>query len=77
MREANLSAQDVLTIHAQLRFLADRCDGAMAQDGAGYNKLDANFGRELAAYSALTPRMALAARKMLVKYTKQLSRMSN
>jgi hypothetical protein len=74
-RELGISAEEIATVHAQLRYLAARCDGAVAEDGMGYNGLDSAFGKELAARPELSPRQALAARKMLVKYRGQLERM--
>jgi hypothetical protein len=67
---------EIEKIHEELRTLASVCDGAIAQDGAGFNGLDANFGRTLAALPRLSLRQAAAARKMLVKYARQLGRVS-
>lgn len=55
--------------------LAARCDGAAAQDGAGYSRLDAPLGRKLAATNPATwtPRQTRAAWSMLSKYRGQLS----
>jgi hypothetical protein len=38
----------------------------------GFNAFDARFGHPLAHQDALTERQALAARKMLTKYRRQL-----
>lgn len=58
-----------------LKFLAGQCDWASSWDGAGFNKLDAQFGHDLAdkceKYN-LTLRQHLAALKMLTKYRGQL-----
>jgi hypothetical protein len=67
---------EIEKLHEELRTLASVCDGAVAQDGAGFNGLDANFGRTLAALPRLSLRQAAAARKMLVKYARQLGRVS-
>ncbi len=70
----SVSADEIAAIHADLRTLAERCDGAVAQDGMGYNGLDSNFGKTLAALPKLSVRQAAAAKKMLVKYRKQLGK---
>lgn len=72
VREAGLTEERVAEIHEGLRFLAARCDGANERDGAGFNKLDANFGRALATQERLSPAQAIAAAKVLVKYGRQL-----
>jgi SWI/SNF-related matrix-associated actin-dependent regulator 1 of chromatin subfamily A len=60
----------------KLRFLADRCDGALQLDGAGFNRLDSNFGKQLAMRTTLSDKQAIVARKMLVKYRRQLEALS-
>lgn len=67
-----LSKDQMEAIHTGLRSLAAVCDGAVTEDGCGFNGVDTGFGRKLAAQSSLTERQALAARKMLRKYAKQL-----
>lgn len=54
--------------------LAAYCDGARAVDGMGYSKVDAGFGREIAArpVEAWSPRFARAAWKVVRKYRRQL-----
>ena len=42
----------------------------------GFDGLDSNFGKSLAAQSSLSPRQALAAREMLKKYRRQLGGIS-
>jgi len=77
-RQAKEVAQETITqeqicqVHDALRRLASVCDGAKEQDGMGFNGLDSNFGKSLAAQSSLSPRQAIAARKMLMKYRRQL-----
>ena len=61
-------------IHQALNELADRCDGALAEDGKGFNSEDTNFGKSLAKSPKLTPKMAKSALKMLIKYRQQLGR---
>ncbi len=61
------------TLKDALTFLANRCDGAHAVDGAGFNKLDANFGKSLARQEGpLTQKQTDSALRMLRKYRKQL-----
>jgi SNF2 family DNA or RNA helicase len=56
-----------------LRYLSEACDGAHTKDGTGFNKFDAQFGKRLATLSTLTDKQAHFAKKMLIKYRKQLS----
>lgn len=62
---------------AAIHALADACDGAVTEDGVGFNGGDTAFGRSLAAQikdgRALTANQARAAGKMLVKYAAQLA----
>lgn len=57
-------------------YLADRCDGAEAEDGQGYNKGDSYLGKRLATRIGNGKKLlkfhAEKALKMLQKYTKQL-----
>ena len=55
-----------------LKFLAARCDGARSLDGQGFNKMDADFGRDLASQTFLTPRQSEVGLKLVRKYSKQL-----
>lgn len=59
-------------VHAKLRYLAARCDGAEHIDGAGFNKLDTGIGKRLAALPTLSPRQALLGQKIVQKYRRQL-----
>jgi SWI/SNF-related matrix-associated actin-dependent regulator 1 of chromatin subfamily A len=71
-----LPPAEVQRIHTALRTLAGMCDGAVQEDGAGFNKFDAAFGHDLAGRESLSPRQALAARKMLRKYSRQIGDLS-
>jgi SWI/SNF-related matrix-associated actin-dependent regulator 1 of chromatin subfamily A len=71
--DANLSPEEVTRIHNSLRFLASRCDGARALDGQGFNGFDAELGRQWANQRYLSIGQAVAAKKMLQKYRRQLS----
>ncbi|WP_373527366.1 DEAD/DEAH box helicase [Nostoc sp.] len=61
-----------------ITYLADRCDGAFSQDGAGFNGADTGFGHWLATQVKLNLPLlqahAIAALKMMRKYAKQLER---
>jgi SWI/SNF-related matrix-associated actin-dependent regulator 1 of chromatin subfamily A len=69
-----LSDEEVASIHRDLRFLASGCDGAQTLDGQGFNKFDASFGRTLAALPKLSQRQAVAGKKMVHKYRRQLGK---
>lgn len=67
-----LSPEQVEAIHEGLRILAGMCDGAVAKDGCGFNARDTDFGHSLAASPSLSQKQALAARRMIVLYQRQL-----
>jgi SWI/SNF-related matrix-associated actin-dependent regulator 1 of chromatin subfamily A len=66
--------ETVARVLGDLRYLAGMCDGAVEQDGCGFNKLDSAFGKQLALRETLTGRQVQAAQAMLVKYKRQLGR---
>lgn len=70
---APLPLEQVAAIHTSLQILAARCDGALKEDGAGFNKLDSSFGHALARAPMLTAKQAHAGRKLVRKYQRQLS----
>ncbi len=70
--ESTINQQTAKAIHVAIQYLADRCDGAFAEDGAGFNKLDSRFGKDLANRFSLTPKQALTAQKLVRKYQKQI-----
>lgn len=57
---------------AKLRRLARVCDGAFQQDGCGYNKVDTAIGKSLAAQEWLTAKQAVIARRLVIRYRRQL-----
>ncbi|MBO0736574.1 MAG: SWF/SNF helicase family protein, partial [Alphaproteobacteria bacterium] len=67
-----LPRTQVQAIHQALRILDGSCDGAIAKDDVGFNGTDTGFGKSLAAQEWLTQRQAKAARKMLLKYHRQI-----
>jgi hypothetical protein len=56
-----------------LQSLAGMCDGAYTRDDSGFNRFDSKFGKSLAMNSELTDKQALAAKKMLRKYKRQIN----
>lgn len=67
-----LSGVQIRRIHTDLRYLASVCDGAVTQDGMGFNRVDTIIGRSLAASASLTPKQAALGKKLTKKYAKQL-----
>src|SRR3990167_241721 len=55
-----------------LRILAGMCDYALRRDASGFNKLDARIGHALAGVLTLTDGQTFLARKILLKYHRQL-----
>lgn len=65
--------QDTIrTLQQATKALAGVCDGARSDDGSGFNGVDASFGHSIAAKDRWTPKMVVAAQKMLRKYSNQL-----
>lgn len=66
----------VLNLQSAVLYLSDRCDGAASEDGAGFNKFDADFGYQLATQirgtGKLSYRQTISAHKLVRKYRKQL-----
>jgi hypothetical protein len=48
------------------------CDGAQAEDGQGFNKLDTNIGHKLAATAELSDGQVWLATNLARKYQRQL-----
>jgi hypothetical protein len=69
---AEMTEEQIAAVHHNLMFLAGRCDGAVEQDGRGYNATDAFVGHTLAAIPVLNNLQAAYARVMLGKYAGQL-----
>jgi hypothetical protein len=69
---AQIPAESIAAIHQCLKMLAGCCDGARTLDGAGFNKLDTEFGRSLAESSHLSQKQAEYGRKLIGKYHRQL-----
>ena len=69
---SNIGPDAVSAIHRCLRILAGTCDHARRIDGAGFNKMDAEFGHSLADAHALSPKRAVHGQKLIRKYHRQL-----
>jgi len=67
-----ISEFQIEAIHTGLKIVAGLCDGAVARDGCGFNKMDADFGLSLARRETLTPRQAAAGLKLISRYHRQL-----
>src|SRR6266851_709830 len=73
MLDDTIHEQDVRAqVHACVRFLIECCDGAHSLDQAGYNRVDAAFGRELAETEHLTLAQVVVGARMIRKYYRQL-----
>lgn len=71
-QEPTLPPELVQRVHDGLRKLAGMCDGARQLDGCGFNKMDSDFGRSLAAHGSLSNKQAQAGLKLCRKYGRQL-----
>ena len=63
---------DITEVQRACRYLAGVCDGALSEDGHGFNKYDAGFGHSLAIQKNWSLKQAIAAQKMMIKYQNQL-----
>jgi hypothetical protein len=68
----NITPEEIAIIHSKLRFLSSLCDGANSIDGMGFNKMDTAIGKSLANQYVLTPKQAILAKHILVKYKRQI-----
>jgi hypothetical protein len=77
MSDTDQNSSDVIGLalaHEAVRWLASRCDGAVAADKQGFAVIDVRLGRALAAKLSWTPRELGAAAQIVLKYSKQLRR---
>lgn len=58
--------------HEAMRMLAGMCDGAVTEDGSGFNKTDTSVGHKLAAAAELTDGQVWLATSLARKYRRQL-----
>ncbi len=64
--------EEIASVHENLKRLSMVCDGALQDDGAGFNKPDTIVGKSLAVLPEISPLQAAYARDMLRKYVGQL-----
>lgn len=68
-----MTSDQIAAAHeAVIRLASMDSDGARVQNAAGYNKIDSRIGHSLAERQSLTPAQAALARKVVVKYRRQL-----
>lgn len=70
---AKLSPGQVAAIHKGLQLLSEMCDGANAEDGMGFNKIDTRVGKSLAACPHLSQRQAALGKRLIERYRRQLT----
>lgn len=70
-----ITEDEIRLVHSQLKRLAAMCDGAYAQDGSGFNKVDSGIGKQLATREHLTPRQGVLGRQIIKKYHRQLEKL--
>lgn len=68
-----MTPDQIEAIHSGLRMVAGMCDGARQLDGAGFNKVDSIIGKSLADCGRLSPKQAFLGKKIITKYSRQLS----
>jgi SWI/SNF-related matrix-associated actin-dependent regulator of chromatin subfamily A-like protein 1 len=68
-----ISDDEKAVLHHALRLVAGQCDGAMSEDGVGFNGWDTAFGRQVAFQPCITTdAQARAVKALLKKYKRQL-----
>lgn len=73
----SLSEEKVELLQKFMKFLSSRCDGAIAQDGVGFNGVDKDFGASLARQNSWSMAQQKIAYKMLKKYKRQLDELDD
>jgi hypothetical protein len=68
----DLNEAQIGAAHKAMQMLAGVCDGAEALDDMGFNKFDSAVGKSLAARFSLTQRQAKLAKRLALKYRRQL-----
>ena len=69
---ADMTQPEIDAIHIALRILAGMCDGALELDDCGFNKLDSQIGKSLAASPRFTAKQAVLGRSIVLKYHRQI-----
>ena len=59
-------------VHNALLMLSGMCDGAVADDGQGFSKIDTLIGHSLAKCIVLTPKQAALGQRLVTRYQRQL-----
>jgi len=72
-----LSDEDGECVHKLLVYLASRCDGALAEDGMGFNKIDTKLGKSLAGASRLSKKQVALGYVILIKYRGQIEHLED
>ena len=72
-----LSDEDGECVHNLLAWLSSRCDGAMAEDGMGFNKIDSKLGKSLAAAPRLSKKQVALGYVILIKYRRQIEHLGD
>lgn len=74
LRETDYTHDEARQLHNAIRALAAACDGAFAHDGAGFNRLDAAVGREIAgrSFAVYSPKLVGLMARLVWRYRKQL-----
>jgi hypothetical protein len=67
-----MKPEDCAAIHEGLKILAGVCDGAAMRDDMGFNGCDTRIGHSLAERNFLTPKQAVLAKRIILKYHRQL-----
>lgn len=68
----SLTQEQISAIHAGLKMLRAKCDGAHDEDGMGFSGVDVQFGWSMAAALNLSLKQAAYGQKMIRKYQGQL-----
>ena len=68
-----LATEEIELIHFALNQLSAYCDGAQAEDGMGFNKIDTRIGKSLAVMPKLTPKQAVLGKTIIKKYKRQIN----
>lgn len=70
--DVTVTKEQADAIQHLLRLLVTFCDGARRLDGAGFSKVDAIIGRQLASLPFLSPRQTILGAKLVHRYKRQL-----
>jgi len=69
---ATITLEQSTAILEALQLLSSMCDGAMSEDGSGFNKIDTRIGKSLALNAELSPRQAALGKIIVKKYHGQI-----